>query len=80
MDKEAARLARELRRHDVIVELGSEAFKLKKSLEVASKLNARYALIVGENEIKSNEFALKHLGTGQQVSVRRNELAKYIQS
>src|SRR5256714_2214185 len=37
MDREAARLARELRRHDVVVELGSEAFKLKKSLETASK-------------------------------------------
>ena len=37
-EQEAARLARELRRHDVVVELGSEAFKLKKSLETASKL------------------------------------------
>ena len=80
MDREAARLARELRRHDVIVELGSEAFKLKKSLETASKLDARFALIVGENEVKANEFALKHLATGQQITVNRGELAKYIQS
>src|SRR4051794_29398987 len=80
MDKEAARLARELRRHDVIVEMGSEAFKLKKSLETASKLNARFALIVGENEVKANEFALKLLSTGQQITVKRAELAKYIQS
>src|SRR5438270_678206 len=80
MDKEAARLARELRRHDVIVELGSESFKLKKSLETASKLNARFALILGENEMKANEFALKHLATGQQITVKRAELAKYIQS
>jgi histidyl-tRNA synthetase len=80
MDREAARLARELRRHDVIVELGSEAFKLKKLLETASKLNARFALIVGENEVKANEFALKHLATGQQITVKRGELAKYIQS
>jgi histidyl-tRNA synthetase len=80
MDREAARLARELRRHDVVVELGSEAFKLKKSLETASKLSARFALILGENEVKANEFALKHLATGQQITVRRTELAKYIQS
>ena len=80
MDREAARLARELRRHDVVVEMGSESFKLKKSLETASKLDARFALIVGENEVKANEFALKHLNTGQQITVKRAELAKYIQS
>jgi histidyl-tRNA synthetase len=80
MDREAARLARELRRHDVIVELGSESFKLKKSLETASKLHARFALIIGENEARANEFALKHLNTGQQITVKRAELAKYIQS
>jgi histidyl-tRNA synthetase len=80
MDREAARLARELRRHDVVVEMGSESFKLKKSLETASKLDARFALIIGENEVKANEFALKHLNTGQQITVKRAELAKYIQS
>ena len=80
MDREAARLARELRRHDVIVELGNEGFRLKKSLETASKIGARFALIVGENEIKSNQFALKNLSTGEQASVPRTELSIRIQS
>ena len=80
MDREAARLARELRRHDVVVELGDESFRLKKSLETASKIGARFALIVGENEVKSASFALKNLETGEQVSVPRVELAQKIQS
>ncbi|HXZ31280.1 MAG TPA: histidine--tRNA ligase [Terriglobales bacterium] len=75
MDREAARLARELRRQDFIVELGDETFRLKKSLEIASKLDARFILIVGENEVKAGAFALKNLKTGEQVSVPRNELA-----
>ena len=79
MNREAARLARELRRHDVIVELGDENFRLKKSLELASRMNARFALIVGENEVKSNTFALKNLATGEQVSVPRAELPPRIQ-
>jgi histidyl-tRNA synthetase len=79
MDREAASLARELRRHDVVVELGDEAFKLKKSLETASKIGARFALIVGENELTSGSFALKNLDTSEQVSVSRGELAKKIQ-
>jgi histidyl-tRNA synthetase len=80
MDREAARVARELRRHDVAVELGDETFRLKKSLETASKMGARFALIVGENEAQSGSFALKNLGTGEQVSVPRAELANKIQA
>jgi len=79
MDREAARLARELRRHDVVAELGDETFRLKKSFETASKLGARFILIVGENEVKADAFALKNLESGEQVSVPRAELAKRIQ-
>jgi histidyl-tRNA synthetase len=79
MNREAAKLARELRHHDVVVELGDETFRLKKSLETASKLGARFALIVGENEVKSGAFALKQLATGEQVSVPRAELPQKLQ-
>src|SRR5207248_10865078 len=58
MNREAARLARELRRDGVITELGDESFRLKKSLETASKIGARFALIIGENEVTSGAFAL----------------------
>jgi len=80
MDREAARLARELRRHDLVVELGDESFrKLKKSFEAADKIGARYILIVGENEVAANAFALKHLASGEQVTVPRAELPQRIQ-
>src|SRR5712671_6811402 len=69
---EAARLARELRHHDLVVELGDEGFRLKKSLETASKLGAKYALIAGENELSTGVFALKNLGTGEQKPVPRD--------
>ncbi len=80
MDREAARLARELRRHDLVVELGDENFRLKKSFETADKLGARFALIVGENEVKAGSFALKNLKTGEQISLPRAELAGKIQA
>jgi histidyl-tRNA synthetase len=79
MNKEAAPLARELRRHDLIVELGDQGFRLKKSLETASKLGARYVLIVGENEVSTGVFALKELATGKQESVARPELVRKMQ-
>ena len=79
MDREAAKLARELRRHELVVELGDESFRLKKSLETAAKIGARFAIILGENEAKSQQFALKDLRSGEQVTVPRAELAKRIQ-
>jgi len=66
--------------HEVVVELGDESFRLRKSLETASKIGARFALIVGENEIKSGSFALKNLASGEQILVPRAELAKSIQA
>ena len=78
MNGEAARLARELRRHDLIVDLGDESFRLKKSFEAATKMGAKYILIVGENEVKADAFALKNLSSGEQVSVPRGELARKI--
>jgi histidyl-tRNA synthetase len=80
MDREAARLARELRRHDVVADSGDETFRLKKSFETASKLGARFILIVGENEVKADAFALKNLESGEQASVPRTELAQKILS
>jgi histidyl-tRNA synthetase len=78
MNREAARVARELRRHDLVVDLGDESFRLKKSFEVADKMEARYILIVGENEVAADAFALKHLASGEQVTVPRTELAQRI--
>ena len=80
MNKEAAKLARELRKHDAVIEVGDETFKLKKSIETAVKLGARYVIIVGENEVKSGAFAVKHLETGKQENVPRAELAAKISS
>jgi histidyl-tRNA synthetase len=80
MNIPAAQLAGELRRQGLIVTVGDESFKLKKSLETASKTAARFALIVGENEVASGKFALKDLSKGEQVSVGRGEIARLVKS
>src|SRR5690242_5831470 len=69
MNVHAAKLARELRREGLVVTAGDESFKLKKSLETASKMGVRFALILGENEVNSGQYALKNLSTGEQASV-----------
>jgi histidyl-tRNA synthetase len=78
MNSYAALLARELRRHDVVLELGDDTFRLKKSFEAATKAQSKYILIVGENEVKADAFALKNLASGEQLSVPRAELVQRI--
>jgi histidyl-tRNA synthetase len=75
MNRHALKLARELRDAGLIVDVGDESFRLKKAFEAAEKMNARYVVIVGENEVKADAFAVKDIKKGEQVSVPRRDLA-----
>jgi histidyl-tRNA synthetase len=66
-------LAAEIRKLDVSVEVGTER-KLKRMLEIANKMAARYTLIVGDNEILTQSYALKDMASGEQVTLTRQEL------
>jgi histidyl-tRNA synthetase len=66
-------LAGEIRNLGVSVEVGTD-HKLKRMLELANKLNARYTLILGDNEIASKSFALKNMSSGEQVVLNRQQL------
>ncbi len=80
MNLQALKLARELRRDGISADLGEENFRLKKSFELAEKAGAQYIVIVGENEVAADQFAVKNLATGEQVQVPRNELAGYLKT
>jgi histidyl-tRNA synthetase len=69
-----ARLATELRRAGLAVVLPPERRKIGRLMEQASKLGARYALIVGTNEMASGRYQLKNLETGEQRELTRDEI------
>lgn len=66
-------LATDIRKTDVSVEVGTDR-KLKRMLELANKTGARYALIVGDNEIAAQSYTLKNMATGEQISTNRQRL------
>ncbi len=70
-------LVSELRRAGFSLELGPAA-KLKRSLELANKLGARFAVLVGDNELASGKYLLKNMQTGDQRDVGRDELPKLL--
>lgn len=74
---EAIKLAEELRAMDISCEFDLTNKKFTKQLEKASKV-AKYALILGEDEIKAGNVTVKNLDTSDQKTVSRNEVAKNI--
>jgi histidyl-tRNA synthetase len=71
--RRSAVMARDLRREGLSVEL-SEG-KLKRSMELANKLGARFTMIVGEDELAAGKFALKDMASGAQESLTPDEIA-----
>ena len=69
----AGGLARELRRKGSSVEVAAGA-KLKRAMELANKLGARYTLILGDDEIAAGQYSLKNMESGEQRRVTRDEL------
>jgi histidyl-tRNA synthetase len=72
-------LAGELRNLGVSVEVGTD-HKLKRMLELANKLQARFTLIVGDNEIASKSYALKNMASGEQVVMNSQELLERLRT
>lgn len=74
---EAFALAEELRAAGKSVEFDLSNKKFTKQLEKAGKVSD-FALILGEDEIKSNTVSVKDLRTSQQTTVNRSEVLSQI--
>jgi histidyl-tRNA synthetase len=74
----AIRAAKTLRDAGFSVELPPTEQKFGKALERASKLNSRFALILGDNEVLSGEWTLKTLATGEQAKFTESQLLEHM--
>jgi histidyl-tRNA synthetase len=76
----ALNITRKLREAGLAVELPAEEMKFKKSLGLADKLGARYALIIGEDEVAAGTFTLKRLADSEQKKLSEYDLLEYLES
>ncbi len=67
--QQALLIARELRNAGLSVALEFEERKMKRAMAQANKARAKYALIIGDDEVTSGKFGLKNLATGEQESL-----------
>ncbi len=66
--------AKELRAHDIAVEVYPEPTKMKKQMGYADDKKIPYVAIVGGNEMETNTVMLKNMATGEQKQVTLAEL------
>ena len=71
--RHAAVMARDFRRAGISVELAEG--KLKRVMELADKLGARFTLIIGDIEIADGRYKLKHMISGEQQNLTKDEIA-----
>jgi histidyl-tRNA synthetase len=76
----AIRAAQKLRAARLRVELPPLELKFGKALGQADKLGARYALILGEDEVASGQWTLKTLADGRQKKFGEGELVEFLKT
>jgi histidyl-tRNA synthetase len=74
----ALRAARTLREAGLRVELPAGEQKFGKALGQADKLGAKFALILGEDEVASGEWTVKCLADGKQEKVREDAVVEFL--
>jgi histidyl-tRNA synthetase len=74
----AMSLARFLREHGIECLLEFKERSLKNQLARASKLQAAWAVIVGEEEVRKARFQVKNLSTGRQQDAGKDELVEVL--
>jgi len=77
---EALRIAVELRNEGVSTEISLTEGKIGEQVRYASKRGIHYCLFYGPDEQTRNEITIKNLLTGEQKSVKREQIASTLKS
>ena len=72
--KAAVALARDLREAGKVVVLEHTPRSFKSALKRADRMDVRYVLLLGEEELGSQRYTLKDMETGQQFALAQEEL------
>jgi histidyl-tRNA synthetase len=76
--REAATLAHELRAGAISADMDFAGRSMKAQMKSASQAGARFACILGDDEIASGSVTVKNMGTGEQQTVPRGEAIEKI--
>ena len=69
-----------IKRKYLKVQLNVEEQKLGKKFKYADKINVKYAITIGEDEVKNNVVTLKNMNTGEQNTISLEDAIKTIKN
>jgi histidyl-tRNA synthetase len=75
--KKAIDLAQQLRLADFKVDIDIKNRNMSKNLKYASSRMAKFAVFIGENELKENIAMVREMTSGEQVKVKQDEILDY---
>lgn len=74
----ASKLTRELRLADISADYDQLRRSLKAQFKYADKLNARFCITVGGNELESKVFSIKDMKSGNVINVAQDKIVEII--
>ena len=74
---ECIEVANKLRANGINTDVYMEDGKFKKKMKYADKWQIPYALIIGEDEVKTKMYTVKNMETGEQIKDSIENLVKY---
>lgn len=77
---QALKIATDLRKQDINVDIEMNNKKLKKALNYANIEEIPSVIIIGDDELKEDKVILKNMQTGSQIKVKIEEIAKNLEN
>lgn len=76
----AVKLINDLRRNGIRVDKDYLNRKIKGQMKQADRLNAKYTVVIGDQELENNEIGVKNMISGESENVQLDELVNYFKS
>ena len=77
-EKEVLKVMQELRASNISCDCDFSVKSIKNQFKSANKRNSKFALILGEDELKRNSCKLKNMDTGEEKEIPLNEIYRNI--
>ena len=74
------KLAEDLREQNLSTEFDVLRRSLKAQLREANKMNVKYAIIIGDKELESNQLEVKNFSTGNQQKIELSKIVDHMNS
>ena len=78
--KTVIKLAEDLREQNLSTEFDVLRRSLKAQLREANKMNVKYAIIIGDEELESNQLEVKNFSTGNQQKIELSKIVDHMNS